>query len=117
MYNQLTSKNHNHLYISYMNRQNRKKTYFLFLLLIIFIFSICITGFSRVEANPSIHQKYFTNITIEEGDTLWTIAETNITEEYTSVKEYIEEIKEINHLKGDEITEGRHIVIPHYTSD
>lgn len=99
------------------NGQNRRTIQAFFLFLMIFVFGICITGFAKVETNPTTHEKYFTSITIGEGDSLWTIAQANRTEEYDSIEEYIDEVKSINHLEDDVITAGRHIVIPHYTSD
>lgn len=58
--------------------------------------------------------KYFTSIMIESGDTLWSIANENMTEEYASVQDYIDEVKTINNLHEDYITAGCYIVIPYY---
>ena len=89
----------------------------LFVVLAAFLLGACLTGFIEAKADKEHHQKYFTNITIMEGDTLWSIARENCTEEYDNLEDYITEVREINHLCGDSITEGRHIVIPHYTTD
>ena len=48
-------------------------------------------------------------------DTLWSIAEKYMdNEHYESVNEYIQEVKNVNHLKSDIITYGEHLVIPYY---
>jgi hypothetical protein len=84
---------------------------------VILITGICLTGFSRAKNNQNTHEKYFTNITIQSGDTLWTIAQENMTEEYDSIDDYIAEVKDMNHLYSDSITEGHHLVLPHYTRE
>ena len=58
--------------------------------------------------------KYFMSIEIEKGDSLWSIAEEYMTEEYTSIYSYIDEVKEINGLKKDNIYEGCYLVVPFY---
>ena len=71
----------------------------------------------RIFLREEKHEKYFTSIEIQEGDSLWSIAEDNMTEEYASVKDYIKEVKRMNHLSSDQLTKGCYIVIPHYTVD
>ena len=61
-----------------------------------------------------VNNKYFTTITVSSGDTLWDIADEYRTVEYADAQEYIDEVKEINQIKGDEITVGCTLVIPYY---
>ena len=58
--------------------------------------------------------KYYTTIEIESGDTLWSIAQEYRTSEYRSLQAYIDEVKQINGLAGDNITEGCYLTIPYY---
>lgn len=97
--------------------RNRRTVYIIFSILILLCIVCFITGFSKVEKKESNHQKYYTSVEIQEGDSLWSIAKSNMTEEYSSEQEYINEVKEMNHLTNNQITKGRHIVIPHYTID
>lgn len=97
--------------------KNRGTIYVIFSILVLFCIGCLFTGFSKVERGESNHQKYYTSIEIQEGDSLWSIAKSNMTEEYSSEQEYIDEVKEMNHLTNNQITKGRHIVIPHYTID
>jgi len=60
-------------------------------------------------------QKYYTSIQLEQGDNLWSIAEKYMTDEYASVQEYINEVKQINHLKDDTIHHGKYICVPYYS--
>ena len=59
-------------------------------------------------------KKYFTSIRIKKGDSLWNIAKSRISEEYSSVGEYVEEVCETNHIYDGEIKEGMYLVVPYY---
>lgn len=58
--------------------------------------------------------KYYTTIEIESGDTLWSIAQEYRTSEYRSLQAYIDEVKQINGLAGDNITTGCYLTVPYY---
>lgn len=58
--------------------------------------------------------KYYTSIRIEQGDSLWTIACAHMGEEYNSVQDYIDEVRELNGLKSDDIHSGQYLTIPYY---
>ncbi|MBR1815537.1 MAG: LysM peptidoglycan-binding domain-containing protein [Lachnospiraceae bacterium] len=60
--------------------------------------------------------KYYKCITIGEDDTLWSIADEYISEEYSSRDAYIAEIKSINDLTGDTIYSGATLVVPYYAT-
>ncbi|MBE5952880.1 MAG: LysM peptidoglycan-binding domain-containing protein [Lachnospiraceae bacterium] len=67
----------------------------------------------KVSASTS-NQKYFICIDIKEGDSLWSIADLYISEEYSSVEEYVKEVKELNGLTSDKIFCGATLVVPYY---
>jgi hypothetical protein len=67
------------------------------------------------SANPSY--KYYTSIQLEQGDTLWNIANTYMTDEYHNINEYIDEVCSINHISQEEIHAGQYLTIPYYSSD
>ena len=50
--------------------------------------------------------KYYTSIRVSSGDTLWDIAKEYRTEEYSDISSYIAEVREINHLSSNQITDG-----------
>ena len=55
---------------------------------------------------------------IQEGDSLWSLAERHIdSESETAVKEYIKELKQINQLESETIQTGEHLIIPYYTTE
>lgn len=59
-------------------------------------------------------QKYYTSIEIKEGDSLWSIAQSYISDEYNSVQEYIDELKTINTLDSDCINEAEYLTVAYY---
>lgn len=82
------------------------------LLLMVFLF-----GADKSERSvdaSTYNVKYFKCITVDEDDTLWSIAKENISEEYASISDYIDEVKSINNLVGDKIYNGATLVIPYY---
>ena len=62
--------------------------------------------------------KYYTDIYIDYGDTLWDIANQYMTEEYTSIQSYIKEVCEINSMTYDDaIYYGQRLIIPYYSDE
>ena len=84
---------------------------------LVITFSIGINGFlSKAKGydNP-VSYKYYTSITVSSEDTLWSIAERYMDmEHYSSVNDYIQEVKSMNHLQTDIITYGEHLIVPYY---
>ena len=58
--------------------------------------------------------KYYKTIEITSGDTLWDIAETYMDDNYDSVKDYVQELKEVNHLTSDVIQDGQYLTVAYY---
>ena len=50
-------------------------------------------------------------VVVQHGDTLWDIAEENITADYGSVDEYVRALKDINSLDSDFIQSGQYLII------
>ncbi len=86
---------------------------------IVFSISLFFAGAAGQEGrvNASTHnEKYFKCIEVENSDTLWSIAEDNMSEEYASVEAYIAEVKNINGLTSDKIYSGATLVVPYYAA-
>lgn len=62
------------------------------------------------EVSQSVYT-YYKSIELEPGDTLWSIAEEYMPESYGSVQEYIDELKDINGLDGDDIYAERYLTV------
>jgi len=80
------------------------------------IFGVFISSRS-VSAVDQHMYKYYTVVEAGQGDSLWTIAEDNITPGYDNCNELIDEIASINHLNSTYIDVGQKIVVPYYSSD
>ena len=77
-----------------------------------------LTGSIRTEAAPSeIRSKYYTSIRIEQGDTLWGIADRYMTDEYKDRDAYIREVCEMNLISEDEIHAGQYLTVPYYAAE
>lgn len=77
--------------------------------------SMISAGRSKASEQPE-NFKYYTSIQIENGDTLWSIANEYISDEYESIQEYIDEVKCINQLGPDDIHAGQYLTVPYYSA-
>ena len=98
-----------------------KREIFFCSLFIFFIVNgiILISSFST-QASDLNHQpsyKYYKNIQIQKGDTLWSIANEYADEHYKSKNEYVQEVKRMNNLTSDHIKSGYYLIIPYYSSE
>ena len=78
--------------------------------------SVALSSFrSNAKADAVPSYKYYKSIVVSNNDTLWSIAEEYMDgEHYTSINDYINEVKTMNSLSGDSIQYGRHLVVPYY---
>lgn len=54
------------------------------------------------------------SVKIEKNDSLWSIASEYYTDDFRSIQDMIDEIKQINGLTSDTIKAGNYIVVPYY---
>lgn len=76
--------------------------------------------FVNVDAMSNVDQplyKYYTSYEIQPGDTLTSIAEEYTANTQQTVSEYIDEIRENNHLNTDNIVSGKKIMIAYYSDE
>ena len=102
-------------------RRRRMKKIRIISFIVIFIAVLTIIIFSnvvRAEPNhvPDSSVKGYTYITVSDNDTLWGIACEYADEHYSSVYQYILEVKTLNGLTGDAIYSGSKLIIPVYVS-
>lgn len=74
-------------------------------------------GFRTSAKKPSTSFKYYTEIRVSRGMTLWDIAQSYITDEYQSCESYIDEVREINAIYNDSIYYGQYLTIPYYSTE
>lgn len=63
------------------------------------------------EKKAPVRERCYKSITIEDGDSLWAIANTYCHDLNISVNAYVEELRQMNHLKEDTIHTGRHLTV------
>ena len=75
---------------------------------------------SQAEAKESdtIYYKYYTNIEIQPGDTLWDLAEDYMGDQYESRAVYVAEVRQINGIAdSDSIVSGQYLIMPYYSAE
>lgn len=94
----------------------KSKIYFMSLILTIMLVLIIVLSNSlktNATENRDRSNRIYTSILIEEGDTLWSIAQ-----EYkpadVSTQDYIDTLKSINVMKSDNIHSGNYLMIYYY---
>lgn len=80
---------------------------------------ICTLSYCSINVQANSGFKYYTSVTVEHGETLWSIADRYIDyEHYVDKNEYISEIESINHFDaGETLYVGQLIVVPYYSAE
>ena len=80
---------------------------------IIFTFIFAFTLYSNRAAaeNSQPVYTYYTSYEIQPGDTLWTIADQFMSPEFSDKAAFIDNLKAINHIGGDNITAGKYLIV------
>lgn len=77
--------------------------------------STILTKARTTEEAKNVYYRYYTQIEIQDGDSLWDIAGEYMEHgPYESRKEYMNEVVEINQLSSTTIIDGQHLVVPYY---
>lgn len=96
-----------------MGRRKCFSIYIVFAILVsIIILSVTLKTDAKEKNNDRI--KYYTSILIEEGDSLWSIAEEYRPDDNISVKKYIKDLKKMNNMHSDTIHAGNYLTIYYY---
>lgn len=101
-----------------VRRMNKKYRWIAIgILLLLVIFSVIFATKTVTAKREGYRVKEVTCVQIQKGDTLWSIANTYLSDEYRDVNEYIREIKYSNGLESDTIHAGNYIIVPYYVDD
>lgn len=83
----------------------------------ILLFTVLLKNNAEAQ-NKEILHKYYTVVSIKDGDSLWQYANEYGKLGYESNKEYIAEVQSINHLNNvNELISGDTIILPYYSQD
>lgn len=92
-----------------------------FITVMVIAAAICIILFSNrsvtnadESGNAVVLTKYYKTITIEPGDTLWSIAKEYKSGAYKTTQDYVDELISMNHLHSDAITSGQKLVVAYF---
>lgn len=67
------------------------------------------------EAAHASQERWYSAVTVEGGDTVWSICMEHLPETYADHPErYVREVKKLNHLPGNRIYPGEKLILPYY---
>ena len=101
-------------------RRERRRRIFFSALAVLAATCLTLVGcvfYSSIRTNAGSGFKYYTNIVIEPGETLWSLADDYMDQDhYRDRGQYIAEVQSINHLdeKGT-VFAGQMLVVPYYS--
>ncbi len=88
-----------------------------FLLIIMFIAFILGSIIVKAQNNHNANRRQikYSNIVVQDGQTLWDIAEEHIdNSQFDSIYEYMDSLKKLNGLTSNNIYSGQNIIITYY---
>lgn len=96
-------------------RRNRRIAALVGILFAALFISMAFARF-KVLAEKQQTYKYYTEVRVQRKDTLWSIAETYMTEEYSNINEYVREVQKINDI-GCTVEYGQRLMVPYYSEE
>lgn len=103
--------------------QIRRRTRITKIALLLTIVLVCVffTGIiaiAGIRQNTPYVYKYYTSIEVQPGDTLWGIAQERYLENgYDDIRDYIRELRRLNHITGDDLSAGSRLIITYYSTE
>lgn len=97
----------------------QKRVIFITLVTIVSLIILLGSSIHALASSNDNHpvNKYYTSITVEDGDTLWDIADEYISGYNVDKADYVNEISELNNLSDGNIHAGQSIVVAYYSRD
>lgn len=88
---------------------------------VIVVCAVSFHGIRSVASNGEnqLKFKYYTQVTVAYGETLWDLSDSYIDyEEYKDKNAYIAEVRSINHLSDENgVRAGQTLIVPYYSYD
>ena len=87
-------------------------------LTVMFFFGSASIGLKSQAKESVVLYKYYTNIEVRYGETLWDIADTYFCgDKYKNHEHYIAEVMQINGLYNEEVSAGTYLIVPYYSEE
>lgn len=101
-------------------RRERRRRLLMSMFIMLAVFCVVMIGtllHSSIRTQAGSGFKYYTSITVESSETLWSIADEYVDyEHYKDKNKYIAEVQHINHLDDDcTIKAGQLLIVPYYS--
>lgn len=93
---------------------NKKVIVFLVTIVVMVTVFLCVTLKVNATGTENKEEIGVLCVTVQNGDSLWKIAEKHYSPKYKSIVKYVEEIKKCNSLSNDTIRVGMNIIVPYY---
>lgn len=97
-------------------RIKNKYRFFIFMTIVCIILISSINTILGLNTAASAQDPIYKEVSVQEGDTVWTLAQNNISNQ-TDTRKFIYEIKLVNHLDNGYIYPGQVIKIPISTEE
>lgn len=99
----------------------KKKNIYSIVVVLVVLVSVMIFSFAqktdaKENSTSTNREKYYTSILIEEGDSLWSIAEEYRPDKGVSIKKYIKDLKKMNNIDTDTIHAGNYLTIYYFNN-
>ena len=99
-------------------RKNIIMTVFTVTLILILSIGGFAIGSKAQDKDEVVLYKYYTNIEVQYGESLYDIAATYFCEDkYDDYKHYISEVMYINRIYNEEVSPGTYLVVPYYSEE
>lgn len=73
---------------------------------------------AETKETDTVYYKYYANIEIQPGDTLWALADEYMSDQYESRAAYLAEVRQLNGIgDSDSIVSGQYLVMPYYSTE
>lgn len=83
-------------------------------------FGIILFGSIHIFASSTDNRpfnKYYTSVRVQDGDTVWSIADRYIDDASVDKRDYVDEVCKLNNLTDGQIHSGDYIVVSYYSQD
>ncbi|MBQ5951767.1 MAG: LysM peptidoglycan-binding domain-containing protein [Lachnospiraceae bacterium] len=95
----------------------KKSPFVLTLALVLALSLYSIIGVAAPSAEKASVHKYYTSITIQSGDSLWSIAQAQDPDRVVSTRDYVNEVMRINGMTDTNIRAGQKLTVFYFSPD